>query len=104
MLYSIYAYLKPSVLEADNQYFNDWFGQLPHRTIPYIEDGQEVLFTFIKPRYYEGDSDCFMKFMDALTEVRDHIYNISLDSGSHQLVELMDQTGYGHLVPFVMED
>lgn len=103
MASSIYAYLKPEVVNAGNEYFDDYFAERPWALIP--EEGEELIFVYIKPRFSEKGLTRFIPFMDALREVKDYIHAIHPDDTAEgrELRWTMKRLGYADLISLLNE-
>lgn len=101
---SIYAYLYPETAQTENEYFKNYFSEHPWALKPDSEDGKDVLFVWVKPRFSEKGLTRFIPFMDAIRDIKRLVHKIVPDDTleGDKLEQTMIDNGYGDLVELVV--
>ena len=99
MAYSLYAYLKPEILEAGIPFWDEYFESNHRFKTP--QPGDVNLFTHVKPRIESG-TDRIVAFLDAVRAAGDMVTDLVGDTWNNPTPEkirsLMIGLGYTDLV------
>ena len=99
MAYSLYAYLKPEILEAGIPFWDQYFEANSWLKTP--QPGDVNLFTHVKPRIENG-TDRIIAYLDAVRAAGDLVTDFVSDTWDNPTPEkirsLMIELGYTDLV------